>query len=63
VIINHDLNIDQNNRDYHFGPNRAALIWIKPGRPALKQHINGMQDSFLQRDKKTTTVEQDQYSF
>jgi len=26
VIINRDLNIDQNNSDYHFGPNRAALF-------------------------------------
>ena len=25
MIINRDLNIDQNNRDYHFGHNRAAL--------------------------------------
>ena len=24
-MINRDLNIDQNNRDYHFGHNRAAL--------------------------------------
>jgi len=30
VIINCDLNIDQNNRDYHFGPNRAALSeWLQ----------------------------------
>ena len=25
MIINRDLNIDQNNRDYHFAPNCAAL--------------------------------------
>ena len=25
MIINRDLNIDQNNRDNHFGHNRAAL--------------------------------------
>jgi len=29
VINNRDLNIDQNNRDYHFGPNRAALHWLQ----------------------------------
>ena len=29
MIINRDLNIDQNNRDYHFGRNRAALISIQ----------------------------------
>ena len=26
MIINRDLNIDQNNRDYHFGHDRAALL-------------------------------------
>ena len=25
MINNHDLNIDQNNRDYDFGHNRTAL--------------------------------------
>ena len=25
MIINHDLNFDQNNRDYHCGHNRVAL--------------------------------------
>jgi len=24
-MINRDVNIDQNNRDYHFGHNRALL--------------------------------------
>ena len=28
VIINRDLNIDQNNRDDHFGHIRAVLILI-----------------------------------
>ena len=28
VIINRDLNIDTNNRDDHFGHNRAALVQI-----------------------------------
>ena len=26
VINNRDFNIDQNNRDYYFGHNRAALV-------------------------------------
>jgi len=25
MIINRDLNVGQNNRDYHFGHNHAAL--------------------------------------
>ena len=29
MIINRDLNIDQNNRDYHFGHNRGALVRTK----------------------------------
>jgi len=30
VTNNRDFNIDQNNRDYDFGHNRAALIAMQP---------------------------------
>ncbi len=29
VLNNRDYNIDQNNRDYDFCHNRAALVWVK----------------------------------
>ena len=32
MVNNRDINIDQNNRDNHFGNNRAALV-CRPNRP------------------------------
>lgn len=41
--INQDLDIDQNNRDYHFGHNRAALtegfVYFKEADMSLIQSL------------------------